>query len=103
MNENNRTTKCGAITSEMTWQEILVEFRKIENDHEASMSLSMRERGLICGALFSENDHKIILTFPEGLTEREFKERLFFGRYGEHLPEDFFKNEEKLCSNEPSR
>jgi len=43
--------------------------------------------------MFAENDHKIISSFPEGLSEREYKDRLYFGRYGEHLPNDFFKDE----------
>lgn len=89
--ERRRTTKCGPITSEMTWQEILVEFRKLDENSAEAGSLSQSEGLLVSCALFTENDQKIISGFPVGLTDREFKERLYFGRYGEHLPEDFFE------------
>ena len=95
MIERQRTTKCLQITSEMTWQEILIEAGKLNDHNDDCMSLSVDERFLISGALFAENDHKIISTFPAGLSDREFKDRLYFGRYGEHLPDDFFKDEEK--------
>jgi hypothetical protein len=91
MMERIRTTKCGPITSDMSWQEILAEYRKLNGDNDEVMSLSSHERLLISGAMFAENDHNIVSTFPDGISEREFKERLYFGRYGEHLPEDFFK------------
>lgn len=57
------------------------------------MSLSTSERAAIMFAMFAENTRKIISTFPEGLSDREFKDRLYFARYGEHLPVDFFKDE----------
>jgi hypothetical protein len=91
MIQNQRTTKCGPITSEMTWREILVEFRKIENDHDAYYSLADFEKFKICFALFAEDTERIISTFPPNLSKREFKERLYFERYGEHLPDDFFE------------
>ena len=95
MIERIRTIKCGVITSDMSWQEILTECRKLDDNYDDVMSLSTDERILISGALFAENDHKIISTFPKGLSDREFRERLYFGRYDEHLPEDFFKDEVK--------
>lgn len=95
MNEKNRTTACGPITSEMTWQEILTESRKLKDDYDAIMSLSVSERVLVSGALFAENDSRIVSDFPPGLSDREFKERFYFGRYGEHLPGDFFETREK--------
>ena len=87
-----RTAKCKLITGEMTWQEILVEAGKIEGDFKAQRSLSTNERILISCALFAENRQKIIASLPKNLSEREFKEQLYFRTYGEHLPEDFFKN-----------
>ena len=94
MIERTRTTKCGPITSDMSWQDIFAESRKLGDNNDDIMSLSVNERILIAGDLFAENDHKIISSFPEGLSDREFRERLFFGRYGEHLPDDFSKDEE---------
>lgn len=88
-----RTSKCKLITEEMSWQEILVEFRKIEGDFEAGCSLSSNERVLIMGSLFAENRQKIIASLPPNLSEKEFKKQLYFRTYGEHLPEDFFKDE----------
>ncbi len=88
-----RTSKCKLIIEEMSWQEILFEFRKIEGDFEAGCSLSFNERVLIMGSLFAENRQNIIDSLPKNLSEKEFKKQLYFRTYGEHLPEDFFKNE----------
>ncbi len=89
-NSGKRTNKCELITREMSWQEILIEARKIEDDFEAQRSLSIEERILIGGALFAENRQKIIDSLPKNLSEKEFKKQLYFQTYGEHLPEDFF-------------
>lgn len=37
----------------------------------------------------------IIASLPKDLSEKEFKKQLYFRIYGEHLPEDFFKDEER--------
>lgn len=86
-----RTDKCKLITEEMSWREILTEFRKIESSHKDVMSLSASERALIGFALFSENRHQIIESLPKDLSEKEFKRQLYFRTYGEHLPEDFLR------------
>lgn len=78
----------------MTWQEILEEFRKVEKDYEAVMSLSGDERLLIGMAMFSEGRHRIIESLPKNLSERKFKKQLYYRTYGEPLPADFFKDEE---------
>ena len=78
----------------MSWQEVLVESRKLNDDHDEIMSLSVAERVLIACAMFSEHRHQIIESLPKDLTEREFKEQLYFRTYGEHLPEGFFKDDE---------
>lgn len=75
-----RTTKCVLITSEMTWSEILVEFRKIERSNDDVMWLLPIERAEIAAALSQENDERIISSFPPNLSSRKFKERLYFGR-----------------------
>jgi hypothetical protein len=90
-----RTTKCKLITREMSWQEILVEAKKIENDFPAVSSLTTTERILISCALFSENRHNIIASLPPNLTDKEFKQQLYYRTYGEHLPDDFFDKIEK--------
>ena len=78
----------------MSWQNILVEFRKLNDDNDQVMRLSNEEKVLIWCALFAENTHNIVSKFPPGISEREYKQRLYFARYGEHLPEDFFKDDE---------
>lgn len=90
MIDTPRTNKCNLITQEMSWQEILTEYRKLNN--EAVRSLSQNEGILISCALFSENRHNIIESLPKNLSEKEFKRQLYFRTYGEHLPEDFFKD-----------
>lgn len=90
MTQIQRTTNCEPITSEMTWLEILAEFRKIERSNDDVMTLLPTERSEIAAALSKENDEQIISSFPPNLSSREFKERLYFARYGEHLPDDFF-------------
>ncbi|HRH46100.1 MAG TPA: hypothetical protein PKY82_30935 [Pyrinomonadaceae bacterium] len=76
----------------MSWQEIIEEAKKIDDDFNAKKSLSTSERILISCALFAENRHNIIQSLPKNLSEQEFKKQLYFRTYGEHLPEDFFKN-----------
>jgi len=90
----SRTDKCELITSEMSWQEVLEEYRKIENDFDVVMSLSGSERLTIGMAMFSEHRHQIIESLPKDLSEREFKKQLYYQTYDKHLPADFFKDEE---------
>lgn len=89
----NRTDKCKLITQEMSWQEILTEYRKLNDNNDDVISLSQSERMLVCFALFSEHRHNIIESLPKDLSEREFKRQLYFRTYGENLPDDFFKDE----------
>lgn len=89
----SRTDKCKLITKKMSWQEILVEYRKLNDNNRDIMSLSTSERALIGFSLFSENRHNIIESLPKNLSEKKFKKQLYFRTYGEHLPDDFFKNE----------
>jgi hypothetical protein len=92
MTERKRTTKCKPITGEMSWQEILTEARKLNDDYDEIMSLSSNERILVACAMFSEHRHQIIESLPKDLSEREFKRQLYYRIYGEHLPDDFFKD-----------
>jgi hypothetical protein len=76
----------------MSWQERLAEYKKLNENYDDVMSLSVGERFLIQSAMFSENRHNIIQSLPKNLSEKEFKKQLYFRTYGEHLPEDFFKD-----------
>jgi len=87
-----RTTKCNPITLEMTWQEVIAESKKIDNDNAAIMSLSSDERFLISFAMFAEFRHQIIESLPKDLSEKELKKEVYFRTYGEPLPDDFFKD-----------
>jgi hypothetical protein len=42
--------------------------------------------------MFAAGRKAVIASLPKDLSEREFKEQLFYRTYGEHLPEDFFKD-----------
>lgn len=85
--------KVGLITSEMSWQERLYEYRKVYGDHDEVMSLTPQGRALVAFAMFSEHRRDIIKSIPGNLSEREFKEELYFRTYGERLPDYFFKDE----------
>lgn len=91
--ERERTKKCNPITLEMSWQEVLEEYRKLVENYDDVMSLSTQERAKIMFAMFSENRHQIIESIPKDLSERELKKQIYFRTYGEHLPEDFFRGE----------
>jgi len=74
MIERTRTTKCGPITSDMSWQQRLNEYRKLNENNADVMSLSADERALIMFAMFAEHRHEVIESLPKDLTEREFKD-----------------------------
>jgi len=44
MINRKRTTKCGPITSDMSWQEVLLEYGKLNENNADVMSLSVEER-----------------------------------------------------------
>jgi uncharacterized protein (DUF433 family) len=50
-----------------------------------------QERVAIAGKMFMANREAIIASLPKDLSEKEFKKQLYFRTYGEHLPDDFFK------------
>ena len=88
---NFEPTSIAFSSSDMAWKETLVEFRRIEKDNAAVMSLTSQARDEIASALSLENDERIIASFPPNIIRRESKELLYFGRYGEKLPDDFFE------------
>jgi len=88
-----RTTKCGPISDDMPWQERLREYRKLDNDSCSIMSLTPQERASVSSAMSAEDRQRIVDSLPKGLSDREFKRELYFRTYGEHLPDDYFKDE----------
>ena len=77
----------------MSRQDIFAEYRKLNEDNDEIMSLSTGERMLIASSMFAGNRHNIIQSLPKNLSEQEFKKQLYYRTYGEHLPEDFSKND----------
>jgi hypothetical protein len=61
---------------------------------ELMKKLSSDRRIELACEMFQTAREMIIASLPKNLSEQEFKRQLYFRTYGEHLPEDFFKNEE---------
>ena len=55
------------------------------------MKRTTQHRAEYMFGLFAKARRKIIDSLPDDLPENEFKKQLYFQTYGEHLPEDFFK------------
>ena len=56
------------------------------------MKRTTSERAKCMFAMFAAARRILINSLPKGLSEKEFKKQLYFRTYGEHLPEDFFKD-----------
>ena len=69
------------------------EIEEMQND--LWMKRSSQERAKFMFGMFATARRAVIASLPKNLSEREFKEQLYFRTYGEHLPNDFFKDEEK--------
>ena len=67
------------------------EIEEMQND--LWMKRSVRDRAKFMFGMFASARHAIISSLPPGLSDREFKDQIYFRTYGEHLPEDFFKDE----------
>ncbi|MBS1797798.1 MAG: hypothetical protein JSS81_28510 [Acidobacteria bacterium] len=68
--------------------------REIEElQNELWMKRTPQERARFASSMFAACRQAIIASLPAGLSEREFKRRLYFRTYGEPLPEDFFENQ----------
>jgi hypothetical protein len=61
---------------------------------EMMMKLGATRRIELACEMFMAARRLIIKSLPEDLPAREFKKQLYYRTYGEHLPEDFFKDEE---------
>ncbi len=68
--------------------------REIEElQNELWMKRSVEERAKFMFGMFATARKVILASLPKDLSEQELKRQLYFRTYGEHLPEDFFKNE----------
>jgi hypothetical protein len=66
--------------------------REIEEmQNELWMKKTPQERARFASAMFAAGRRTVIASLPKNLSEKEFKEQLYYRTYGEHLPEDFFK------------
>lgn len=68
------------------------EIRRLQ--FEMMKKLSSRRRIELACEMFQTAREMIITSLPDDLPEKEFKCQLYFRTYGEHLPEDFFKDDE---------
>jgi len=55
------------------------------------MGKSPDERIALACEMFMSARTLFLASLPKDLAENEIKEQLYFRTYGEHLPEDFFK------------
>ena len=65
-----------------------------ELQNELWMKRTVKERAKFMFGMFATARRAIIASLPQDLSERELKEQLYFRTYGEHLPADFFKDED---------
>ncbi|MFT3745568.1 MAG: hypothetical protein QM785_14910 [Pyrinomonadaceae bacterium] len=67
------------------------EIEEMQND--LWMKRSSQERAKFMFGMFATARRAVISSLPKDLSEREFKDQIYFRTYGEHLPEDFFNDE----------
>jgi len=65
-----------------------------EMQNKLWMRRTTQERAEFMFGMFASARQVIIASLPKDLSEKEFKKQLFYRTYGEHLPDDFFKDEE---------
>ena len=66
------------------------EIEEMQND--LWMRKTPQERARFASAMFAAGRKAVIASLPKNLSDKEFKKQLFYRTYGEHLPEDFFKD-----------
>ncbi len=67
--------------------------REIEEmQNELWMKKTPQERARFASAMFTAGRKTVIASLPKDLSEKEFKKQLYYRTYGEHLPDDFFKD-----------
>ena len=59
------------------------------------MKRTVDDRAECMFGMFATARRVLIESLPKGLSDRQIKEHVYFRTYGEHLPADFFKNEDK--------
>ena len=64
------------------------EVEELQND--LWMKRTPQERARFASSMFADCRKVIIASLPKNLSEQEFKKKLYYRTYGEHLPEDFF-------------
>ncbi len=64
-----------------------------ELQNELWMKRTTQERAEFMFGMFATARRVLINSLPKNLSEKEFKKQLYFRTYGEHLPEDFFRDE----------
>lgn len=70
--------------------------REIEEmQNKLWMQKTPQERARFASAMFAAGRKAIIASLPKDLTEKEFKEQLYYRIYGENLPDDFFDKTNK--------
>ena len=67
-----------------------LEIEELQND--LWMKKTPQERARFASAMFAAGRSTIIASLPKDLSEKEIKKQLFYRTYGEHLPDDFFKD-----------
>ncbi len=67
------------------------EMRRVQ--FEMMKKLSSNRRIELACEMFQTSREMIIASLPKDISEKDFKRQLYFKTYGEHLPEDFFKDE----------
>jgi hypothetical protein len=68
--------------------------REIEElQNELWMKRTPQERARFASSMFADCRKIIIASLPKNLSEKELKRQIYWRTYGEHLPEDFFKDE----------
>ncbi len=67
------------------------EMRRIQ--FEMMKKLSSNRRIELACEMYQMAREMIVASLPKNLSEKEFKRQLYFRTYGEHLPDDFFKDE----------
>ena len=66
------------------------EIEKIQ--FELMMKKTPNERIALSCEMFMSARELFLASLPKDLSEKEIKKRLYFRTYGEHLPNDFFKD-----------
>ena len=68
------------------------EMEKLQN--ELWMKRTVNERAKFMFGMFATARKVMIASLAKDLPEKELKKQIYFRTYGEHLPADFFKDEE---------